>query len=107
VSEVFFSAHCPTCDTQVELIQKAAYSTYRPAEEAETEGPETGETPYVATEYILCCCPTCESPFLFKSESYEIPGEYSTAKSEPDLLYPEVPPSVDESEDEEVPGGPS
>ena len=81
-------AYCPTCNVQVELADSGSYSKRRPADSSVVEPYDPTDIPWVIEEYVLCKCPRCESPFLFKREWYEIPAELETAISEPELLFP-------------------
>ncbi len=80
-------AFCSTCYVQVELTESGSFSKRRPADES-VAPLDPIDIPWIAEEYVLCKCPKCESPFLFKHEWYEIPAEYETATSAPELLYP-------------------
>ena len=80
-------AFCATCNVQVELDESGSFSKRRPADESVAPLDPT-DIPWIAEEYVLCKCPKCESPFLFKREWYEIPAEFETVTSEPELLYP-------------------
>lgn len=81
-------AYCSTCNVQVELKDVGSFCKRRPADESVIESYDPADIPWVVEEYVLCNCPKCESPFLFKREWYEIPGEVETLTSEPKLLYP-------------------
>lgn len=82
-------AYCTSCGVQVELSPEGSYQRRRPAGEGDLENPyEPGDIPYIAEDFLLCRCPKCESPFLFKREWYEIPAEFETAYSAPEQLYP-------------------
>ena len=80
-------AYCPTCNVQVELKETGAYNRRRPVDESVAPF-DPSDIPCIVEDYVLCCCPKCESPFLFKREWYEIPAEFETVTSEPELLYP-------------------
>ena len=80
-------AFCTICNVQVELIETGSFSKRRPADESVAPYDPT-DIPWIAEEYVLCKCPKCESPFLFRREWYEIPAMYETVTSEPELLYP-------------------
>ena len=80
-------AYCQTFNVQVELKENGSYSKSRPADESVAPlGPT--DVPWITEEYILCSCPKCKSPFLFKREWYEIPAEFETVTREAQLLYP-------------------
>ena len=81
-------AYCPTCNMQVELKESGSYRKRRPADDSVVEPYDPTDIPWIAEEYVLCSCPKCESPFLFKREWYEIPAKYETVTSKPELLYP-------------------
>ncbi len=80
-------AFSSTCDVQLELTESGSFSKRRPAD-ASVAPLDPTDIPWIAEEYVLCKCPKCKSPFLFKREWYEIPAEYETVTSEPELLYP-------------------
>ena len=80
-------AFCATCGVQVELAEAGSFCKQRPADESVAPYDPT-DIPWVAEEYVLCKCPKCESPFLYRTEWYGIPAEFATATSEPELLYP-------------------
>lgn len=82
-------AYCPTCNVQVELKEIGSYSKRRPAD-GSVAPYDPVDIPWIAEVYVLCSCPKCDSPFLLKREWYEIPSEFETATSEPELLYPSV-----------------
>lgn len=81
-------AYCLTCNVQVELKESGTYSKRRPADGSVVEPYDPTDIPWIAEEYVLCSCPKCQSPFLFKREWYEIPAVFETVTSEPELLYP-------------------
>lgn len=97
-------AYCPTCNVQVELKETGSYRKLRPVDES-VDPDGLLDIPWIAEDYVLCNCPKCESPFLFKREWYEIPAEFSRMTSEPELLYPSasrlpptsLPPSIAKS----------
>ena len=80
-------AYCQICNIQVELNENGSFSNRRPADESVAPLDPT-DIPWIAEEYVLCSCPNCGSPFLFKREWYEIPAEFETVTREPELLYP-------------------
>lgn len=80
-------AYCQTCNVQVELKENGSYRKRRPVDENVAPfDPE--DIPCINEDYILCSCPKCESPFLFKRECFEILSEFAKVTSEPQLLFP-------------------
>lgn len=88
MEEKLFS-YCSECGVQVELTEAGSYSKRRPADGSVAPLDPT-DVPWIAEEFVLCNCPKCQSPFLFKREWYEIPAEFETVTSEPELLYPKA-----------------
>ncbi len=80
--------YCPTCNMQVELIEKGSYTRSRPADESVIEPYDPTDIPWIHEEYVLCNCPKCETAFLLKHEWYEVPAVSETVLSEPVILYP-------------------
>lgn len=80
-------AFCLACGVQVELAECGTFAKRRPADET-VEPFDPADIPFIVEEHVLCKCPKCESPFLFKREWYEVQAEFGTVISEPELLYP-------------------
>jgi hypothetical protein len=76
---------CPRCNVQVLANVVATHTRVTPVNTVFLQPPE--DTHVIIVDHKFSVCPRCESPFLTKAETYEIPAEATVPQGET-LLYP-------------------